>query len=84
MSRKSLSFTNMFRGILNLLPFTKTSKANKILKGERATDRTVHVGNGFKHGSSKGQGYFGKALAKRRMRNKMRRKTRQKQIHAMG
>ena len=83
MSRKSLSFVNLFRGILNVLPFTKSRKADKILKGERAPDHTVHIGNGFKHGSSKGQGYFTKAPAKIRMRNKMRRASRQKQIHAM-
>ena len=78
-------FRPIFHGILGALGLGKHGKANKILKGESKTapDRTVHIGNGFRHGGTKCGRYFRKAIAKRRMRNKMGKETRQKQRLAM-
>lgn len=78
-------FRPIFNGVMNMLGIGKNAKANRILKGKSSTvpDRTVHIGRpNFSH--TKGAIYLKNAIAKRRKRNKMARKTRQMQRAAMA
>ena len=73
-------FRPIFNGVMSMLGLGKNAKANRILKNKSNTvpDRTVHVGRpSFRH--TKGAIYLKNAIAKRRKRNKLARKTRQMQ-----